>query len=174
MVFSMKKLIILISIILFLSITTVAAGLFGPDTIECPKFSIEIPENYYKSPEWYDNDNTIFSDSLYLWGNEGNIERNLMMYEVSSFDDFNRSSTEEILETTEIDGISIDKCYDSEDSVFSDGKTIYGNNYTLAKFEKDGHYYIITNDFKGDSDDLDIKSDANLVKEIKNSLKIKN
>lgn len=170
----MKKLLILICIFLFLSTSTVNAGWFGPDTIECPQFSIEIPEGYYKSPEWQDNDNIIFTDSLYLWGNDGDIERDLMMHEVSSFDDFNRSNTEKILETKEIDDISIDKCYDSEDTVIIDGKTVCGNNYTIAKFDKDGHYYVITNDFKGNSDDLDIKSDAKLVKEIKNSVKIKN
>ena len=46
----MKKSIILISIlVLFLSASTVNAGLFGPPTAECELFGIEIPDEYYTS-----------------------------------------------------------------------------------------------------------------------------
>ena len=52
----MKKSIILISaVLLFLSVTTVSAGLFGLDIIESDQFSIECPEGFYKV------DNTVDS-----------------------------------------------------------------------------------------------------------------
>ena len=57
-------LISLIAVAILASVSAVSAGWFGPDTIECKQFSIEIPEGYHKSSEWTDN---LFDDFLYIW-----------------------------------------------------------------------------------------------------------
>lgn len=169
----MKKLFILITaLILFLSVSSVGAGLFGPDTVESKQFSIEIPEGYEESGEWSNN---LFQDFVYVWSKDKNPERDLMVWEVSSFDSFNRSNNEQIIDSYKEDGITIYKCYNpNEIVVFTDGRDkVYGDNYTHAEFDKDGHHFIIKNQFKGKYEDIDLKKDIELVKQVRDTIKHK-
>ena len=168
----MKKLFILITaLILFLSVSTVCAGLFGPPTAECKLFSIEIPEEYSTT----DGYNPSGEHGFYLgdWGNNDKPDRTLHMWEVTSPEDLNRSNTEQIIETHEIDGIKIDKCYDYNESVVVGNNIVKGSNYTHVEFDKDGHKYVIENSFNGKYEDIDLKKDIELVKQVKDTIKHK-
>ena len=169
-----KKLILttILLLLLFLSMSAVNAFLFfgdGTYMIECEQSSIEVPDNYTKSPEWTDNQ---FDNYIYIWGNDSGIGRDLMMWEVSSFESVNHSDTEQIIDTYDGD-LKVFACYDPEESSIVDGKSIYGCNYTYVEFDKDGHHYVIKNEFKGDMADLDINKDVKLFKNIQKTVKSK-
>jgi len=171
----MKKLIILLSIFLMLlSVTSVSAwGLFGDDSrIECEQFSMEIPEGYHQSSEWTDN---FFEDFIYVWNDadDNKPDRDLEIWEIPPSDSFNRSNTEQVFDSYEEDGIKIDKCYDPEETVIVDGDSVHGANYTYAEFSKEGHNYVIINEFNGDLDDINMKEDVELIKTLRESIKQK-
>lgn len=171
----MKKFLLFVSVLfILLSISSVGAGLFGPETAECKQFSIEIPEGYGKS-DGYMNNNENFFYLASSWNDKDNItDRTLYISEVSSFDDFNRSKTEKIIENYTDGDIKAEKCNDSNGTVsLNNGTLIKGSNYTHIEFTKDGHNYIIENQFKGKYQDIDLKKDVDLVKKIKDTLKHK-
>ena len=170
----MKKLLLLISVLfIFLSISTVCAGLFGPETAECKKFSIEVPDGYFKS----DGYSPSYESGFYLacsWSDKDNItDRTLHISEVASFDDYNRSETEVIIENYTDGDIKAEKCYDFNESVLVGNKYVNGSNYTHIEFSKDGHHYVIENEFEGKYEDIDLKKDVELVKQVRDTLKHK-
>lgn len=175
MVFSMKKSIILICIlILFLPVTAVAGeGFFGPDTVECNKFSIELPEGYSTTDAYDPHAESGFHITSSHGGKDNNTVTYLYMNEVSSFDDYNRSQTEQIIENYTDGDIKAQKCYDPEKEVYVDVNPVLGYNSTHIEFDKDGHHFIIIHEFQGKYEDIDLKKDVDLAKQIKKSLKIK-
>ncbi|MBE6504468.1 MAG: hypothetical protein E7Z73_01810 [Methanobrevibacter millerae] len=170
----MKKLFILITVlILVLSVSSVSAGLFGPPTAECKQYSIEIPDGYGTTEAYNPHNSENYLKLMGHDNNDGKTQRVLYMRGVSSFNDYNRSNTEEIIETSEIDGIKIDRCFDYNSSTVSDGKIVDGRNYTHIEFDKDGYKYIIEIDFDGKYGDIDLNKDVELVKQIRETIKHK-
>ncbi|MBQ6100256.1 MAG: hypothetical protein IJL02_10410 [Methanobrevibacter sp.] len=169
-----KPMILITALILFLSITTVSAGLFGPPTAECKLFGIEIPEDYGTS-DGYD---PFGETGFYVvdWNNQNGTDRTLHISEVSSFDDWNHSESEQVIETYDDGDVKTELCYDPEKTMYVSeynsykGEDVYGYNYTFTEFTKDGHNYVIINEFEGDYHDIDLKKDADIAKQIKKSL----
>lgn len=159
MVFSMKKLFILIGVlILALSVTTVSAGLFGPDTIENKYFSIEIPDGYYKPNSWGYAD-TKYEYVRLVSDADDNLDITLTVIGESQKSDDQYDVVENFTE----DGITFKKSY---------GGTI------LADFVKEGHNYTVRLNFEDSSNmtdlnNLNMRDYVDLIKNVRDSLKRK-
>lgn len=171
------KKIVLISLIvvaIVASVSVVSAGLFGPPTAECELFGIEIPEDYDTS-DGYD---PFGETGFYVvdWNNQNGTDRTLRIEEISSFDEWNHSESEQVIKTYDDGDVKTEVCYDPEETMYVQeynsyhGEYVYGYNYTFTEFTKDGHNYVIINEFEGDYHNIDLKKDAEIAKQIKESL----
>ena len=157
----MKKEYILITIIiLFLSVSAVSAGLFGPSTIECDKFSIDIPSGFHTTEGWEDapelHVNHIWLGTGIPSGDE--THRWFDMSENKAYKDDLVHSKVVVKKYTE-DDLLVEKCHSA------DGDT----NFTYAEFDKEGHHYVITISWENDLEKLDLADDVELIKDVMDS-----
>ncbi|MBR0371297.1 MAG: hypothetical protein IJH63_11340 [Methanobrevibacter sp.] len=164
----MKKFLFFISILfIFLSVSSVGAGLFGPNTISCEQFSIEIPDGFEITDGWSSLDKHV--DEIYLGTGvpiNGEVHRYLNMNEVKSFDNLsikNKYSGIDyiVVENYTENNLLVEKCQGNE------------KNFTYAEFNKDGYNYIIFINFDGEIEKLNLADDVSLIKGIISSTKHK-
>lgn len=162
----MKKILFLIILlILFLSASTVNAGLFGPSRFECERYSIEIPEGFSETEGW-----EMFGpeDDIYLGTGipeKGETNRYLNIYEVDSFDNVSKKNDDyinrDVIERYNESDLLVEKCQNGE------------NNFTYAEFSKLGHNYVIFISWDGNLEELSLSDDVDLIKDIVYSLEHK-
>lgn len=163
----MKKLFILIGIVLlFLSVSTVNAVLFWPDTIECEQFSIEIPSGFSETEGWADHLEKP-QDYVYVGTgipNKGETHRMLEVCELTSNNNARINGTI-VVENYTADNLLLQKCQVPE---YNKDK-----NYTYVEFDKDGHHYAITITWDNNIEKLNLSDDVELVKKVIDSTKHK-
>ena len=161
----MKRFLVFASVLLlFLSVSTASAWLFGPPTIECDKFSIEYPDGFQMTDGWSGLDEHI--DKVYLGTGiprNGETHRYFEMWEVLSFDNL----------TDDMDVV--------EDYTEGDLKVMKGHvyeageykNFTYATFDKGGRHYFVKISWDNDIEQLDLAGDVKLIKTVRDSTKPK-
>ena len=161
----MKKVLVLLTImILFFSLTAVSAYSSGRPTIQCQKFSIDIPEGFEKTEAWSDYDKPV--NEVFLGTGipkKGEVHRYLIMDEVSSFPKFSKKII--VYENYTDGNLKIFKCRNPKEDVFE--------NFTLSEFNKEGHHFVIFINYAGDITRLNMNDEVKLVKDIKESTSIK-
>lgn len=158
----MKKLFVAISIlIIFLSVATVTAGLFGPDTIECQQFSIEVPSGFQITDGWEDNHiNDVYVGTGVPMN--GETHRIFKMTEISSSNDASNQD-KVVVEKYDDGNLLAEKCQSE------DGK----DNYTYAEFDKEGHHFVINISWENNLEKLNLNEDVKLIKDVMGSTHIK-
>lgn len=163
-----KKYIIAILIVLFVAIFSVNFVSAWWNTFECEGFSIEIPEGLTKangySPTTPPNHIPLVSEDRKHW-DYNNIDLSEVPLE-NLPDNINivENHTEDNL--TIVKGQIIGDCY----YPYSNGE-----NITYAEFDKEGkHFYLAISHYTTASlDDINLNDDMKLIKEIKDSIKLK-
>ena len=160
-------LIILFFVIVTLSITDVTAGLFGPDTIDCEEFSVEIPEGW-EIPSGYQEYHTDKVHSIAITTGlveTGEIYRNLDLSTVPLSD---LPNTMYVVDKYTKGDLTVMKGEDTDEN------NTYGN-ITYAEFDKDGkHFYLaIYSPYDCSLDDINLRDDVKMINKLKDSLKVK-
>lgn len=161
------KKIVLISLIVAIvaSVGAVSAGWFGPDTVECEEFSVEVPEMFKDGGEAPATD-PVHTICLHTGLVEvGELYRNLDL-STQPFDMPN--ATVDIAEEYNEGDLKVMKAQFFDDNG-------YGYNYTYAEFNKDGkHFYLNIDVWSNVSlDEINLTDDVKVIKEIKDSIKFK-
>ncbi|SFL34784.1 hypothetical protein SAMN02910297_00638 [Methanobrevibacter olleyae] len=171
----MKKFIFLITfiLILFVSLSSVNAGLFWDTTMECQQFSITLPEGFSESEGWGSNDehtNEIYAGTGIPSGDE--VHRWLVIQELGTtknytdFYDFgDRLDNKVVVDNYTNGSLLVEKCYSITSKRFNGIE-----NYTYAEFDKDGYHYGMLISYESDLDDLKLSTDVELVKNVMNSV----
>lgn len=151
----MRRLIILaIVLILVLSLSSVSAGLFGPDVVESDQFSFKCPEGFHKV-----DDTVLPSSASAVTGfHAGETSIGIKVVELNS-SGFLPSNMEIFDEFTEGDL-----------KVIKGHSTTYGN-CTCAEFDKDGRHFLIAVDYL--YGDVEMSEAVKLIKEVKDSIELK-
>lgn len=158
-------LITLISVAIIASVSVVSAGLFGPDTVECEEFSVEVPEMFKDGGEAPETD-PVHTICLHTGLVEfGELYRNL---DLSTQPLDMPNATVDIAEEYNESDLKVMKAQ------FFDDKG-YGYNYTYAEFDKGGKHFYLNMDlsYSDSLDDINLNDDVKVIKEIKDSIKFK-
>lgn len=163
-----KKFVIAILIVLLVAILSVNFVSAWWDTFECEGFSIEIPEGLTKasgySPTTPPNHIPLVSKDRERW-------------------DYNAIDLSEVPLEKLPDNINIVENHTEGDLTIVKGQIsdgVYpnyydGDNITYAEFDKEGkHFYLVMNHYnKCTLDEINLNDDVKLIKEIKESIKLK-
>ena len=161
----MKKSYVLITaLILFLSISTVSAGLFGFGTIECDQFSIDIPSGFSITEGW-ESYPELHVNHIWLGTGIPTGDETHRWFDMSENKVYNDDLVHNkvVVENYTEDNLLIEKCH-SENGA---------DNFTYAEFDKEGHHYVITISWKNDLEKLNLADDVELIKKVIDSTKHK-
>ena len=135
----MKKSIILISVlIMILSMATVNAFLFWPDTIDCEEFSVEIPEEW-EIPSGYHEYHTDKVHSISITTGLVEVGEHYLNLDLATvpINDLPNDNMNIVENYTEGD-LKVMKCQVFDDYYYN------GDNITYAEFDKEGkHFYLV-------------------------------
>ena len=150
---------------MILAMSTVSAFLFGPDTVECEEFSVEVPKIFKDGGEASAVD-PVHTICLHTGLVEvGELYRNL---DLSTQPLDLPNATVNIAEEYNEGDLKVMK------AEFFDENS-YGYNYTYAEFDKDGkHFYLSIDTWSNTSlDEINLTNDVKVIKELKESIKFK-